>query len=458
MKLHDHIERFLNRFSKRHWPIIGIAALVITAFEIFEPIQKNEPITDPFHILELAAYILVLLLVGLLMNYLAEQSSVLNDNMEILKYKHNLSLDFIQPEDWEMLTTKLVTLPSTIVEVTASRLHVRSLTSDQFELVALWDVDESSKSNFCQECLEEEIARERAEYDFTPCQHASTVFEPAIQAQEYCLPIFYANQLLALIQFKLKIGDELSPKQKEIFESIRPEIALALRVNQKKKNLFELQLTERALAERHIISSYLHDNLSQNLAYLCMKLDQLSVDEDLLPGGQIQSDLEKMKDTANQSYEIARGMIETNYLKTIPRLNNLFSEYARKISQRANFEISIERVGDPLPILPEVQRAVFYVFQEALSNIEKYARADQVNVIVKWSEDNLVVTVSDNGIGFNPHKIDGTKHFGLEIMKERLAKINGQLTIVSSETCGTTVTFSSPLQLDIIRGNLEEGG
>jgi signal transduction histidine kinase len=252
----------------------------------------------------------------------------------------------------------------------------------------------------------------------------------------------------------LKIGEELSPKQKEIFEIIRPEIALAIRNNQKKKRLFELQLTERALAERHIISSYLHDNLSQNLAYLCMKLDQFSVDSDLLPGSQVQSDLGRMKDTANQSYEIVRGMIENNYPKTTPRLNNLLSEYARKISQRANFEITVEREGDPLPILPEVQQAVFYVFQEVLSNIEKYARADRVNVTIKWSEDSLVVIVSDNGIGFSPQNIDMTKHFGLEIMKERLAKVNGHLTIVSSETCGTTITYSCPLQLAVEKENL----
>jgi signal transduction histidine kinase len=151
-------------------------------------------------------------------------------------------------------------------------------------------------------------------------------------------------------------------------------------------------------------------------------------------------------------------MIETTYPKTTPRLSNLFSEYARKISQRANFEISIEREGEPFPLLPEIQQAVFYVFQEVLSNVEKYSKADHVDVIVKWGEESLVVTVSDNGIGFNPHNIDGTKHFGLEIMKERLAKINGQLKIISSETCGTTVTFSSPLQIPVERGNLDEGG
>jgi signal transduction histidine kinase len=127
----------------------------------------------------------------------------------------------------------------------------------------------------------------------------------------------------------------------------------------------------------------------------------------------------------------------------------------RQLTRKQHFEISIEIEGDPLPILPEIQRGIFYVFQEVLSNIDKYARADQVDVIIKWSEDSLAVTVSDNGIGFNSQNVDDEKHFGLEIMKERITKIDGQLDIVSSENDGTMVTFSVPLQLPVKRGNFD---
>jgi signal transduction histidine kinase len=447
MKFKQLIDHLLKQSAKWRWLILSIIAFVIIVFEIFEPIFKNEPVTDPFHLIELAAYILVLLLVGVLMNYLAAESSQLNHTLEILNFKHNASLDLNKPEDLHMFTTNLVRLPNTIADVAVSELWVRNQISGKMESIEVWCADGSRPDEYlfydCQKCL---IARDRTELVFSPCHHLSATSDATIRTHEYCLPLSYAGNLKALIHFNLKKGYELSSQQIEIFESIRPELSLAFMASQEQKRLFDLQLAETTLAERHSISNYLHDNLSQNLAYLCLKLDQFSVDNESLPGKDVQADLERMKDTANQSYEIVRDIIETTYPKTTPRLNNLLSEYAGKISQRANFEISITREGEPLPILPEIQQAVFYVFQEVLSNIEKYAKADQVNVIIKWSEDSLVVTVSDNGIGFNPHKIDTTKHFGLEIMKERLAKINGQLNINSLENSGTTVTFSSPLQ------------
>ena len=78
MKSNQRIESLLRRIAKWRWLIISVVALVIIAFEIFEPIYKNEPVTDLFHIIELTGYILVLLLVGVLMNYLLEFAYILS--------------------------------------------------------------------------------------------------------------------------------------------------------------------------------------------------------------------------------------------------------------------------------------------------------------------------------------------------------------------------------------------
>ncbi len=85
------------------------------------------------------------------------------------------------------------------------------------------------------------------------------------------------------------------------------------------------------------------------------------------------------------------------------------------------------------------------MFQEALRNVEKHARAKKVKILVIWDECSLTLTISDNGIGFNPQNIDRTKHFGMGIMQERIEKINGRIDIQSSASSGTEITLFSPI-------------
>jgi len=436
----EQVLKWLKRFA---WYVISGGIVIIVFFEIFEALHKNEPLNDPFHILELVSYILILALVGVLIKYLVNANIVQNSTLEILNYKHKISQELTRLEDWDRLVNELVKLPSTVAVVEASQLLVQSPFSDQLEILASWYAEGLSGSDFYYDCRKCLMKGKNADFSFGQCHHTRTALDTAARSQEYCLPLTYANSLLALIQFKLKVGEELSSTQYEIFENISPEIALALKAGLEQRKLLELKAIETALAERHSISTYLHDNLSQNLAYLCIKLDQVTAGDEQLSEN-LWIELQHMKDAANLSYEIVRGMIESTHPVTTPHFVNLIRAYTMKVSQRANIEITIDRRGKEIPILPEVQQILFYLFQEALSNVEKHARAEKVNVLIDWGQDNLTVTVSDDGIGFDPQEVDHTKHFGLEIMQERIDKVNGRIDFQSSPDSGTEVTIFVP--------------
>jgi len=452
-KLFTFLEQVLQWITLRNWRVIAGSTLLILIFELFELSQKNEPLYDPFHIIELLIYIIILIFVGILIKFLTASNNALNHTMEILKNKHSLSLRLTELEDWDSLARELVKLPGTIANVEMSRLYVQNPISGMLNLVTQWNDSGTEISTFnydCQECLKVQVASNLL---FSPCMNESTADNEPFQGREFCLPIYYTNSLFALIQFKLRVGESLLQNQIEIFENIKPELALALKVSQEQKKFSELRLAETALAERHSVSTYLHDHLSQNLAYLCLKLDQFTKEEELLPAEYKQIELEQMKDAAIKSYDILRDMIEIVHPETTPRLTNLFKEHAKKISNRAHFAISIEKSGEPLPIPPEVQKAVFYVFQEALSNVEKHARAQNVNVSVDWGKDCLTVTISDDGVGFDPQKLNDAKHLGLEIMQERIDKINGKIKISSFAASGTVIEINVPISVPTRREN-----
>jgi signal transduction histidine kinase len=176
-------------------------------------------------------------------------------------------------------------------------------------------------------------------------------------------------------------------------------------------------------------------------------LDQLVNEKDRLSPDQLQEDLKHMRAAATESYEIVRGTLESIHPETTPHLTNLLQEHARKVAERAKFQVRFETRGRPVPLKEDVQSAIFYVCHEVLSNVEKHAQAKNVNILVDWSDPNFMINISDDGVGFNPQAINRNKHFGLEIVHERINNVNGHITLKTSENSGTDVILSVPYRL-----------
>jgi signal transduction histidine kinase len=85
---------------------------------------------------------------------------------------------------------------------------------------------------------------------------------------------------------------------------------------------------------------------------------------------------------------------------------------------------------------------------EALTNVHRHARANSVQIIIVPSEDQLLIRVCDDGVGFHLARVDQQNSFGLMGMQERARLIDAQIAIETAPAQGTTVTISCPLRLD----------
>ena len=92
---------------------------------------------------------------------------------------------------------------------------------------------------------------------------------------------------------------------------------------------------------------------------------------------------------------------------------------------------------------PEIENTVYRLVQEALTNVAKHGEASSVNVSLVQRDSVLEVTVSDDGVGFDPSAPTGG--FGLAGMHERVALALGELDIASSPGEGTTVRATIPI-------------
>ena len=102
-------------------------------------------------------------------------------------------------------------------------------------------------------------------------------------------------------------------------------------------------------------------------------------------------------------------------------------------------------VGDAYEMHPIVRDEIYRIGYEAIRNACVHSGANQLDVELRYAHD-LALRVSDNGIGIDPDIADKGKdgHFGLQGMRERAARISGNLTLTSSSNSGTQIRLVVP--------------
>jgi signal transduction histidine kinase len=131
-------------------------------------------------------------------------------------------------------------------------------------------------------------------------------------------------------------------------------------------------------------------------------------------------------------------------LGLVPALQWLLEDFERRSG--VSCEFSEHGVQDVLP--DSVKTCVYRVVQEALHNCEKHAEASQVRVAVRQVADQIGIEIEDNGRGLelNTKGMPG-RNAGLGIlgMRERAARVGGEITLESSPGRGTRISLQIPL-------------
>ena len=219
-----------------------------------------------------------------------------------------------------------------------------------------------------------------------------------------------------------------------------------IRERNKKENI----LTHTINTMQIEIARDLHDTVGQNIGYLRMKLDHLAETGPQDPQD-LEAELENMLKVANESYDLIRGKLDTLQAGDLTDPISSFTQYASKIEARSPFMINLSSQGEAKPLAPNQVRQLFFVFREALSNIEKHANASLVDVRLTWNEEDLTLMIADNGLGFDPEDLDLSNRYGLRFMRERIETLNGIFEVQSANKTGTIVEISLPYKQKMIQ-------
>jgi signal transduction histidine kinase len=115
------------------------------------------------------------------------------------------------------------------------------------------------------------------------------------------------------------------------------------------------------------------------------------------------------------------------------------------VSDRTGLLIDMQCVGDPRILDPRMMRQIFYIYREALHNIEKHANARNIDVAIYWSEKSVTLEIKDDGCGFDLAKIP-SNHYGIRFMRERTQNLKGEFSLQSEIGFGTCITIQLPTE------------
>ena len=205
------------------------------------------------------------------------------------------------------------------------------------------------------------------------------------------------------------------------------------------------RMIEAQEQERTRIARELHDDIGQRLALLATNLQQLHPGPADLPG--VRSRVGELKD---QLSEIATDIQALSHRLHSSKLEYLglataMRGFCKEFGEQQKVEIDFETHDLPSALSPDISLCFFRVLQEALHNSVKYSGVRHFDVR-SWATPNEVhLTVSDFGSGFDIEAAKAGRGLGLISMDERLKILNGTLSIESQLKRGTTIHAFVPL-------------
>ena len=202
---------------------------------------------------------------------------------------------------------------------------------------------------------------------------------------------------------------------------------------------------------RRRLARDLHDGPAQMLAAIIMSANFVkdaiahnALDHAVNELGEMLPVAEKaLRQVRTLLFDLRPVILETQGL--VPALKS----YAQRLQETEGLNVVFSTSGEFGRLSHNAEVAIFSVVQEAITNAKKHARASRIDIEVNPVDDNLIVVVRDNGVGFDVKAVTGRYDergsLGMLNMKERAEIVEGALSLSSQPGKGTTITLKLPL-------------
>ena len=256
--------------------------------------------------------------------------------------------------------------------------------------------------------------------------------------------VFWAHLKTAVVP-----GAHAPPACRVVLSDIteRKQMEEALRTTKFRLRQLLVELSQAEEREQQRLAAYLHEEVSQTLASLRMKLGTLAT---TLGAGPAQAEIVQICDLLKMTINQMRSLVFDLMPPILSQLGLAAAVewFGEKTCREHHLTFVGRDNGDPKPLDDKQKILLFRCARELMTNTVKHAKATRLTATADWLDDRVCVSVEDDGCGFDVSRLDWQLHevgFGLFNVRERLTAIGGQCAISSAPGGGTRVTLTIPL-------------
>ena len=280
------------------------------------------------------------------------------------------------------------------------------------------------------------------------CDAACGILADTYRASHLVAPLWVEDQVIGVLCVGSTEPQVFSDDAIQLLAKLASSAAIAL------ENARLYAQAERAatLEERQRIAADMHDGVGQTISKLGLDID---LAEKYLEGEQLEmvrDQLTSARDSIDSASDDVRGAI-AHLLDDSPIHQNLQSQVESIIHDLQSQAINgnslnwYNSIDEPVTLHRGDTEQVLRIAGEALNNAYRHSGATSTDIYLKLINSDYVLTIKDNGKGFDPHNIpdDGGKHFGLKIMQARATHLGGDLRVDSTPGEGTRIILRWPV-------------
>jgi two-component system, NarL family, sensor histidine kinase LiaS len=201
------------------------------------------------------------------------------------------------------------------------------------------------------------------------------------------------------------------------------------------------------LEERRRISRELHDRVLQLLSTARLRVERCASQLAEGPDG-LKAELETVDTNIERAVTEIRNLLAENQLdeqlqagSLERRLRDELQIFSARAGFKVDFQCAIGAHNLPMPI----ERELYFTLREGVLNAIRHSRATEMRLSLIQRRNTCEARLCDNGVGFVVSTTDGSSHYGLRGMRERIRKIGGELNIQSVPGKGTEIHITVPL-------------
>jgi len=257
---------------------------------------------------------------------------------------------------------------------------------------------------------------------------------------ELAVPIKIAAEVLGVLDIQSIEPDAFDEIDLFTVQTLGDQLAIAI----ENARLYQETRDMAVLEERNRMAREIHDTLAQGFTGIVL---QLEAAEQALDGNveQVQIHLNRARELARESLNEARRSVwalRPQALEKSP-LETILRERIKSFTRDSGVPSVFNIFGEKRPLNSDMENAILRIYQESLTNIRKHARASQVQIELTFEDENIILRIEDNGIGFNP-EAPVRERYGLVSMRERVKLLGGLMKIASEKGKGTFLEATIP--------------